>query len=114
VLVDLQEDGPGRLPDGVQPEVRLGDDAQSTQGTGEQLGEVVAGHVLDDLAAGLRHRAIGEHHLYTDDQIPDRAVPEAPGSRGVRRHDTTDGGPFFGGIHAEHLVRLGEVLLQIL
>ena len=29
---------------------------------GEQLGQVVAGHVLDHLAAGLRARAVGERH----------------------------------------------------
>ena len=113
-VVHLHEDGPGGLPDRVQPEVGLGDDAEGPQGAGEQLGEVVAGHVLDDLAAGLRHRAVGEHHFDADDQISHRTVPETPRTRGVRRHDAPDGCALFRGVYAQHLVRPGEALLQVL
>ncbi len=45
-----------RLGQRVQPERDLGEDAEGAVGPGQQLAEVVAGDVLDDLAAGLGRR----------------------------------------------------------
>ena len=49
----LRDQKPARLRERMQPESRLGDNAERPVATGEQLAEVVAGDVLDHLAAGL-------------------------------------------------------------
>src|ERR671911_323397 len=67
-------DGAGSFGSRVQPEVALGDHAERAKRAGEELTEVVTGHVLDYLAAGLRHRPVREYDRNADDEVPDRAV----------------------------------------
>ena len=59
-----------------QPQRDLGDDRQRAFGADEQLREVVADDVLDGLAAGADHRAVGEHGLETEDVAAGVAVLE--------------------------------------
>ena len=40
-----------------------------------QLAEIVAGHVLDDRAAGLHHAAVGHREVDANQQVARRAVP---------------------------------------
>ena len=62
----------------MQPERGLGDQAQRPERPGEQLADVIAGHVLDDLAAGLGHPAVRAHHGDPDQQVARRAVAQPP------------------------------------
>jgi hypothetical protein len=57
----------------MQPEGRLGDQAQRALRPGEQLADVVAGHVLDHLAAGVR-----DHPVRADRGDPDQQVARGP------------------------------------
>jgi hypothetical protein len=59
---ELDGHRPGHLGHRVQPEVALRDHAERAERAGEKFGEVVAGDVLDDLAAGLGHRPVREDH----------------------------------------------------
>ena len=65
----------------MQPERRLGDQPQRPERPGEQLPDVVAGHVLDDLPAGVRHPAVGAHHGDPDQQVARRAVAQPQRAR---------------------------------
>src|SRR5918998_1412152 len=112
--LDLDGYRPRRLGSRVQPEVGGRDDPEGSQGPREQLGEVVAGDVLDDLAARLRHRPVVQDDGYADDQVADSPVPEPARSRGVRRDDAPYGSSPFRRIYGEHLVRAGEMSLQVL
>ena len=75
----------------MQPEHRLHDQPQRPERAGEQLAQVVARDVLDHLAAGAGHRAVGADHGDPDQQVPWRPVaqPPRPGSPGGQR--PTDG-----------------------
>jgi hypothetical protein len=84
----------------VQPERRLGDQAERALRPREQLAQVVAGHVLDHLAAGLGHDAVGPHHGDPDEQVTRRPVAQPPragqpgrdhaADRGLARHVQRD------------------------
>src|SRR5919202_3182239 len=102
----------GSLGLGVQPEVGGRDQAQSSQRTREELGEIVAGHVLDDLAAGLRYRSVRKQYGYADYKVSYGPVAQSPRTRGVSRDDSSDRGPLLRWVDAEDLVGAGELLLQ--
>src|SRR3712207_1086832 len=74
---ELDSHGLSNLGFRVQPEVALCHDAERAQRAGEEFGEVVAGYVLDHLAAGLGYSPIRENHSYADDEVPDRPVAVA-------------------------------------
>ena len=80
---------PGRAHGGVrggrgqrmQPEHRLHDQPERPVGARVQLAEVVAGHVLDHLAARGGHGAVGAYHGDPDHQVARRPVAQAPWAR---------------------------------
>ena len=90
----------GRRPDGgdrplgerVQADRQLHDHAERSERAGEQLGQVVAGHVLDHLPAGARDGAVGERDGHADHEVAGGAVARAQraGVRGC--HDAADRG----------------------
>ena len=84
-------DDPARRRQRVQPERRLGDDAEGAEGAGEQLAEVVAGDVLDDPAAGLGHHPVGAHEGDADEQVPGGAVEQPARPAGADREGAADG-----------------------
>ena len=88
----LQRAAPLRHRD--QPEEGLGDDAEGALGTGEEARQVIAGHVLDRLAAGLENRAVGQNHLQPHDVVLRHTIFYGPHSAGVFRHVAADGGEF--------------------
>ena len=69
----------GRGGQRVQPEDGLGDQAERPVRAGVQLAEVVAGHVLDDLAAGLGHGPVRADHGDPDQQVAGGAVAQPRG-----------------------------------
>ena len=56
---------------GCSRNAALGDQAERAVRAGEELAQVVAGDVLDDLAAGLGDHAVGAHHGDADQQVAD-------------------------------------------
>ena len=92
----------------MQAHRQLHDRPQRPERAGEQLGDVVAGHVLDHLAAALRERAVGERHAHTDHEVARAAVAGAQGAGVGRGHDPSDGGAAVRRVEREHLARLGE------
>ena len=97
----------------VQAHGHLEDGAERAVGPGEQLGQVVPGHVLDHLAAALRARAVGERDAHADHEVAHAAVAgaERPGVGGG--HHAADGGAAVGWVEGEHLARLGERALSL-
>src|SRR5260370_2138413 len=63
--------------DGVQAKINLCDDPKSTERSGHQFVEVIAGHVLDDFAAGASDRAVREHDGHANDAIAKAYIYEA-------------------------------------
>ena len=68
-----------------QLERRLHDDAERAVRADEELGQVVAGHVLHDLAAAAHERAVGGDDRESDEEIAHGAVEMAPRAGGVGR-----------------------------
>ena len=79
-----QLQGDRGLRHGVQPQHHLGHHGERAVGAVHDLGHVVARHVLDHVAAGMRDRAVGQHERDADDDIAQRAVDEGgrPGVAG--------------------------------
>ena len=71
--------------DGADLQGQLGDDAQGAERAGQELGEVVAGDVLDDPPAPFDHRSLGVHEADADDLIARPPRPEPPRPARVRR-----------------------------
>ena len=69
--------GGGRGGDRVEAHGQLDDRAERPERAGEQLRDVVAGHVLDDLAAALRERAVRERDPHAHDEVTRAAVATA-------------------------------------
>src|SRR5690242_5633008 len=94
---------------------RASDDAESAKGTGSELGEIVAGDILDDFAAAGGERAVRKSDGDTDDEVAKGAETETKCAAVISREDAADGG-FFGPkrIERETLAVLGESLLQSL
>ena len=61
----------------VEAHRHLEDRAERSEGAGEELGQVVPGHVLDHLAAGLREGAVRERHAHAHHQVAHAAVARA-------------------------------------
>lgn len=61
----------------------LGDDAQRPFGADEQVHQVVAGDVLDELPAQGQRLPLGGHHLHGEDVVPGYAVLHAAGAASV-------------------------------
>ena len=100
----------------VQAHVHRGEHAQGSERAAEQLGHVVAGHVLDHLPAGSGHRAVSQNDRHPQDQVPRGAVAVRQGP-GVRRgQDAADRGLALGPqprVQGQHLPRPGEGLLRL-
>ena len=95
----------------VQPHRDRADQPERPVGAGEQLGQVVAGDVLDHLAARLGDRAVGEHHGHADHEVAHPAVAVAQRA-GVGGGDhAADRGAVVGAqrrVQREHLALGGE------
>ena len=61
----------------VQAHGHLQDGAERPVGAREKLGQVVARHVLDHLAAAAGERAVGKGHRHAEHQVAWRAVAVA-------------------------------------
>ena len=95
----------------MQPHVHAHDRAQRPEGAREQLGEVIPGDVLDDLAASPRDRPVCERDRDADDEVtgPAVAVTERTGVGGCK--DAADGGSAIGAqrwVEGEHLALGGK------
>jgi hypothetical protein len=71
------ERGHARLVQRVQANVDRKDQPEGPEGSAEQLGQVIAGDVLDDLPAGLGDRAIAEGDRRTHHEVARGAVAVA-------------------------------------
>src|SRR5215216_2767627 len=109
----LDGHGAGSFGTRMEAEVGGGDDTQGTERASEELRQVVAGHVLNDLAACFGHGAVVQDDGYTDDQVSDGAVPVPSRPGRVGSDYSADGGPALRRVYSEHLVRAGDVFLQI-
>ena len=97
----------------MQAEGDLCDDAECAEGAGEKFGEIVAGDVLDDLAAAARDGAVGEDDGHAEDEIAERAVAAAKNSAVVRGDDAADRGAIGeDGIERDTLVVARELALH--
>ena len=67
----------------AQPERRLGRDRERALAADEEVGQRVARHVLDVLAAGPDHAPVGHHDLERQDRIARLAVLDAAQAAGV-------------------------------
>ena len=75
----------------MEAEGDFGDDAEGAVGADHEFVEVVAGDVLDDLAAGAGDGPVGEDDGHADDQVAEAAVLEADGAGVVGGEDAADG-----------------------
>jgi hypothetical protein len=74
----------------VQPHGDAADQPERAERAGEQLAEVVAGDVLDHLAAGARDRAVGQDDRDADHEVAHAAVAVAQRPRVVGGDDAAD------------------------
>ena len=91
----------------MQAQAGANDQAQPALRAAEELSEVVAGDVLDDLPAGARDRAVREHDRHPQDDVPRRAVAVATRPGQPLREAGADG-RVAGRIERQHLATLGE------
>ena len=75
---------------------------------GVELAEVVAGDVLDDLAAGVGDRAVGQHDGDADEQVADGAVAQPARAGGVRRQHAAERRARLGRVEGEPLPGAGR------
>ena len=61
----------------AKPEDRLGDHREGALRPDDEVGQRVARHVLDVLAAGPQHRAVGHHHFEPEHRLARLAVLDA-------------------------------------
>ena len=89
--------------------VNCGDDAERAHRAGQELGEVVAGDVLDDPAAPLDHVPLGRDEADADDLVAGPAGAEPPRPGGVGRVDPAERRPVgMGGVDQQPLTLLGQ------
>src|SRR5919112_6811893 len=100
----LDGHGAGSFGTWVEAEVGGCDDTQGTERAGEELRQVVAGHVFDDLATCFGHGAAVQDDGYADDQVSDGAVPEPSRPGRVGSDYSADGGPPLGRVYGQRLV----------
>ena len=74
----------------MQPHGDLGDEPERAERAAVELGEVVAGDVLDDLAARARERAVGERDGDAEHEVARRAVAVAQRAAVAGRDDAAD------------------------
>ncbi len=97
----------------MEAEDGAGDDAEGAESAGGELGEIIAGDVLDDFAAAACEGAVGESERDADDKVAERTEAEAEGAAVVGRERATNGGPFGPQtVEGEALAVLREGLLQ--
>jgi len=78
----------------VDAEDGAGDDAESAERAGGELGEIVAGDIFYDFAATAGERAIGKSESDADDEVAKSAEAEAKRAAVVGGEDAADGGVF--------------------
>ena len=81
----------GPLRERVQAEAGACDERQSALGSAHESCEVVAGDVLDDLAARVRDRAVAQNKCDAEDEVPRCAEPMAQRTRDVPGEQRPDG-----------------------
>ena len=92
----------GKRPD---LEGHLGDDAQRAHRAGQELGEVVAGDVLDDPSAPLDLDPLRGHEADADDLVARPAQAEPARAAGVGGEDASERGPIgLGDVDQQSLV----------
>ena len=72
-VVGLDEDRSSRPRERVEPEARAHDERKAALRAAHEPREVVAGDVLDDLAARVRDGPVGEDDRHAEDEIARRA-----------------------------------------
>src|SRR5204862_4926909 len=97
----------------MQPQARAGDQAELPARPAEELAEVEARHVLDDLAAGARDGPVSEHDGDAEDEIARSPVPVPPRAGEVAGDAGADR-RIAGRIERKHLAVLGEPHVQVL
>ena len=78
----------------MQAKNGAGDHAESAEGAGGQLGQIVASDVLDDFAATAGKRAIRQCERDADDQVAQCAKTQAQCAAVIGGKDAADGGFF--------------------
>ena len=86
---------------GIQPEDGLGDEGERALGPDDELGEVVAGGGLHELAAGADGLAGAEHGVQAEDLVAGDAVLHGPHAARVGGHVAAQAGA---GLAREHRV----------
>ena len=109
----LADGGGARGRERMQAHRHLDDRAERAERAREQLGEVIARHVLDHLAAALRERAVGERDAHADHEVAHAAVAAAQRARVAAGHDAAERGAVVRGVEREHLALLGERRLRL-
>ena len=77
----------------------LGRHGQRALGADEQLGQVVAGRALHELAAGAQHPAVGQHDLEAEDVVAGHAVADGTHAAGVGADVAAERGALLAGRH---------------
>ncbi len=97
----------------MEPHRYRRDHAQRAIGTCQQLHQVVARDVLDNLAAAVGDSAVGQCHADADDQIACSAVADAQWTTGVGGNDAAQRRLFGPGwIERQHLAMLSQRCLE--
>ena len=92
---------------------RLRDHAERAERADEELRQIVARHVLHDLAAAAHDGAVGHHHREADEEVAGGAVEMSARARGVAREDAADRRPVGPGrVEREPLSALAELALE--
>ena len=89
-VLGLDDERPRRLRQRVQPEARARDERETSLGAAHESREVVAGDVLDDLAARARDRPVREHERRAEDEVARRAEAVAERAGDVPRQQRAD------------------------
>ena len=75
---------------GMEAEADPADEGEPATRAADELAEVVAGDVLDDLAAGVDDRAVGEHERDAEHEVARGAEPVAQRAREILREAGAD------------------------
>lgn len=78
----------------MEPEDGAGDNAESTEGAGQQFGEVVAGDVFHDFTPAAGERAVRKSHGGADDEIAQGPEAETENAAIVGGEDASDRSAF--------------------
>ncbi len=110
-VLGLDDERARRRGQRVEPERDPSDQRERPGRAADELAQVVAGDVLDDLPAGVGDRPVGEHERDAEDEVARRAeaMPERTGQ--VGRQAGADG-RVAGRVERESLAVLGERRLE--